>query len=265
MDAISQTTSSSAFSWMKMFEFRLKFQWSLFLRSQLTIFQHLVQIIAWRRPGDKPLSEPMMVNLLTHIWVTRSQWVNTWRIEWGWHHCIRYHSGIGSANERRRYFVKSSLIGWALTQYYLCVWFRQCHVACYSHAITKSKQYYWQWNHTEHYPLKFDLPVKYSLEIHSENMMTSSNGNIFRVTGHLSGEFTCPRWIPHTKASDAGLYNVFFDLRLNKRLSKQSWGWWFETLPYPLCRHCNAGIMEAVCSIGHDSHILYTVVSTPFD
>ena len=37
----------------------------------------LVQIMAWRRPGDKPLSEPMMVSLLTHICVTRSQWVNT--------------------------------------------------------------------------------------------------------------------------------------------------------------------------------------------
>ena len=35
----------------------------------------LVQIMAWRRPGDKPLSEPMMVNLLTHICVTRPQWV----------------------------------------------------------------------------------------------------------------------------------------------------------------------------------------------
>ena len=34
-------------------------------------------------------------------------------------------------------------------------------------------------------------------------MMTSSNGNIFRVTGHLCGEFTGPRWIPHTKARDA--------------------------------------------------------------
>ena len=40
MDAISQTTFSNAFSWMKMFEFRLKFHWSLFLRFQLTIFQH---------------------------------------------------------------------------------------------------------------------------------------------------------------------------------------------------------------------------------
>ena len=37
-------------------------------------------------------------------------------------------------------------------------------------------------------------------------MMTSSNGNIFRVTGHLCGEFTGPRWIPHTKASDAELW-----------------------------------------------------------
>ena len=35
----------------------------------------LVQIMAWRRPGDKPLSESMMVSLPTHICVTRPQWV----------------------------------------------------------------------------------------------------------------------------------------------------------------------------------------------
>ena len=35
----------------------------------------LVHIMAWCRPGDKPLSEPMMVSLPTHICVTRSQWV----------------------------------------------------------------------------------------------------------------------------------------------------------------------------------------------
>ena len=34
-------------------------------------------------------------------------------------------------------------------------------------------------------------------------------------------------------------FDVFFDLRLNKRLSKQSWCWWFETLSCPLWRHCN--------------------------
>ena len=36
----------------------------------------LVQIMAWCRPGDKPLSETMIVRLPTHICVTRSQWVN---------------------------------------------------------------------------------------------------------------------------------------------------------------------------------------------
>ena len=36
----------------------------------------LVQIMAWRRPGNKPLLEPMVVSLLKHICITRPQWVN---------------------------------------------------------------------------------------------------------------------------------------------------------------------------------------------
>ena len=35
-------------------------------------------------------------------------------------------------------------------------------------------------------------------------------------------------------------FDVFFDLRPDKRLSKQSWGWWYETPSHPLWRHCNA-------------------------
>ena len=54
----------------------------------------LVQIMARCRPGDKPLSEPMMVNLLTHICVTRSQWVNVngcyWLPRWLWCLSILY-------------------------------------------------------------------------------------------------------------------------------------------------------------------------------
>ena len=38
--------------------------------------------MAWRRPGDKPLSEPRMESLLTHICVTRPQWVNS-RLNYG--------------------------------------------------------------------------------------------------------------------------------------------------------------------------------------
>ena len=78
----------------------------------------LIQIMAWRRPGAKPLSEPIMVKVLTHICVIPAQWVK-----------MRFHA-----------------------------------------------------------------------------MMTSSNGNIFRVTGHLCGEFTGHRWIPRIKASDAELW-----------------------------------------------------------
>ena len=46
-------------------------------------------------------------------------------------------------------------------------------------------------------------------------MKQSSNGNIFRVIGHLYGEFTGHRWIPVTKANDPEI-DVFFDLGLNK-------------------------------------------------
>ena len=76
----------------------------------------------------------------------------------------------------------------------------------------------------------------------SISMMTSSNGSIFHVTGNLCGEFIGLRWIPRTKASDAELW-CFIDLCLNKRLRKQSWGWWFETLSRPLWRHCNGDKM----------------------
>ena len=66
-------------------------------------------------------------------------------------------------------------------------------------------------------------------------MMTSSNGNIFRVTGPLCGEFT-GHWSQRPVTRN---FDVFFDLRLNKRLSKQPRGWWFETPPWSLWRRCN--------------------------
>ena len=38
-------------------------------------------------------------------------------------------------------------------------------------------------------------------------------------------------------------FDVFFDLRLNRRFSKQSWGWWLETLSRPLWRYCNVQVL----------------------
>ena len=71
------------------------------------------------------------------------------------------------------------------------------------------------------------------------NMVTSSNGNIFRVTSPscgrnspVTGEFPSQR--PVTRSFD-----IFFDLFLNKRLRKQSRRRWFEIPSSSLWRHCN--------------------------
>ena len=54
----------------------------------------------------------------------------------------------------------------------------------------------------------------------------------------LCGEFTGHRWIPAQRPVTRS-FDVSFDLCLNKRLSKQRWGWWLETPSSPLWRHCN--------------------------
>ena len=73
---------------------------------------------------------------------------------------------------------------------------------------------------------------------HRYNTMTSSNWNIFRVTGPLCGEFTGPGELP-TQRPVTRSFDVFFHLRLNKRLSKQSRGWRFGTPSWSLWRQCN--------------------------
>ena len=59
----------------------------------------------------------------------------------------------------------------------------------------------------------------------------------------VPGEFPTQR--PVTRRFD-----IFFDLRLNKRLSKQPWGWWIETPSWLLWRHCNASAMSRRCPPG---------------
>ena len=44
-------------------------------------------------------------------------------------------------------------------------------------------------------------------------------------------------------------FDVFYDLRLNKRLNKQWWGWWFETPSRPLWHHCNDLGLGLVCEL----------------
>ena len=72
-------------------------------------------------------------------------------------------------------------------------------------------------------------------------MMTSSIGNIFRVIGTCAGNSPVTGEVPSQRPVTRS-FDGFVDLRQHKRLSKQSWGWWFETSSRPLLRHCNVGM-----------------------
>ena len=118
-----------------------------------------------------------------------------------------------------------------------------------------SKMSYWLWKILKWSPCQLPIilcpntshkdPIHwFTLQAHLPRtrydavMMTSSNGNIFRVTGHLCGEFTGHGEFPAQRPVMRG-FDDLFDLRANIRLSKQSWGWWFETPWRSLCRQCN--------------------------
>ena len=70
-------------------------------------------------------------------------------------------------------------------------------------------------------------------------MMTSSNENIFRITWFCAGNWLLTGEFPSHRPVTWS-FDVFYDLRLNKQLSKQSWGWWFEMPSRSWWCHCNA-------------------------
>ena len=88
------------------------------------------------------------------------------------------------------------------TEKFQCNQRRQVHCTSISHRRDPYSLYWWnkrtQLNQTR-------IPL-INAPICARHMMTSSNENIFRVTGLLYEEFTGHRWIPHTKASGAELW-----------------------------------------------------------
>ena len=73
MNNISLTTFSNVFYSMKIFDISMKVSLKFVPKGPINNSLALVQIMVWRRSGDKPLSGPMMVNLSTHICVTWPQ------------------------------------------------------------------------------------------------------------------------------------------------------------------------------------------------
>ena len=73
--AVSQTTLSKRISLNEIVRISIKVSLKFVPKGPFNNNPALVQIMAWRRSGNKPLSESMKVSLLTHICVTRPQWI----------------------------------------------------------------------------------------------------------------------------------------------------------------------------------------------
>ena len=108
--------------------------------------------------------------------------------------------------------------------------------------------------------LQHTLPVAISNPQWWRHQMKTFSALLAICTGNspVTGEF--PAQSPVTRCFD-----VFFDLSLNKRLSKQWWGWWFETPSRPLWRHCNANLappsnLLTVWNAGNDILVYLTFV-----
>ena len=100
-------------------------------------------------------------------------------------------------------------------------------------AISVSIKTYWQKHKTA-----LESLTRFMLEYHPCPVRDSVSHDDVIKWKHSPRNWPSVQGIPRTKASDASFY-VFFDLRPNKRLSKQWWGWWFETPSNPLWRYCN--------------------------
>ena len=75
MAAISPTTTTKRIFLNEDVRISIKISLKFVPKGPINNIPALDQIMAWRRPGDKPLSERIMVRLLTHICITRPQWI----------------------------------------------------------------------------------------------------------------------------------------------------------------------------------------------
>ena len=123
-----QTTFSNAFFYENVW-ISIKISLKFVPKGPINNFPVLVQTMARRRPGDKPLFEPMTVSLLAHICVTRPQWVK-------WNFRIFFFFFWGGGGGRFRHRLQGNVIGilishtncYAKTWRPLCPFFRNLHL-----------------------------------------------------------------------------------------------------------------------------------------
>ena len=98
----------------------------------------------------------------------------------------------------------------------------------------------WFWTRYDNVFASYTIPPPWN-DVGSWDLsiMTSSNGIIFHVTGHLWGESTGDRGVFRSQRPVTRNFDALADLRLNKRFSKHSRCRWFETPSRSLWRRCN--------------------------
>ena len=101
-----------------------------------------------------------------------------------------------------------------------------CQICAWYHTGNQCFDHYENWDNKERNEENWYTRWRHQMETFPA-LLAICAGN-----SPVTGDFPVQK--PVTRSFD-----VFFDLRLNKQLSKQSWGWWFETSSRSLWRHCN--------------------------
>ena len=108
---------------------------------------------------------------------------------------------------------------------------KSTQIACYQIQFNK----FWRSEHV--FSCKFQCVGDWALKLNvlkqHDDVIKWKHFTHYWASVKVPGEFPTQRLVTRS-------FDVLFDLHPNKRLSKQGWGWWFETPSGPLWRHCNA-------------------------
>ena len=205
--------------------------------------------MAWCQPGNKPLSEPMMVRFLMYIYITRPQWIEenpfiqvSMVINVSVYRNIDNHRNLDADWTSETCFCGS--ISMSFTTY-----------KSVSPLVLEDTETLFVWQCSGSVGLwmlsswisELLLSLKYKKTFFTNTFFLKWNyaeSLCYRVATGLveKSSLTLP-WlqtqIPVLRWFLTWSFDVFLDLGLNQQLSKQSRRWWFERLPHSLWLNCN--------------------------